>query len=68
MRRLRPGRDIFRVDHIHGQHEDDPQWAVYRVAYGVNGHGFRMSEHSSRDEARAAKKQHEKEYDNANIR
>ena len=57
MRRLRPGRDIFRVEPIHGAHEDDPQWGVYRVSYGLDGKGFRMSEHHSRDEARAAKKQ-----------
>ena len=65
MRRLRPDRDIFRVGPIPGAHEDDPQWGVYRVSFSANGKGFRMSEHRSRDEARAAKKKHEDDYDQA---
>jgi hypothetical protein len=59
-RRLRPGQDIYRV--IICPSDPDRPWYVRRYAYGVDA-GFTVSEHETRDEARAAKKEHERKLD-----
>jgi hypothetical protein len=59
-RRLRPGQDIYRIEKVRNSEED--YWGVVRYSYGVPK-GFAVSDHSSRDEARAAKKEHERKLD-----
>jgi hypothetical protein len=63
IRRLVPGRDIYRVEAILTD-EFGIRWGVFRYSHGVKS-GFRVSEHETRDQARAAKIKHEENYDAA---
>jgi hypothetical protein len=66
IRRLVPGRDIYRVQRIPTSSEggDEQAWGVFRYSHDATC-GFRVSEHDTRDQARAAKIKHEENYDAA---
>lgn len=60
-RRLRPGQDIYRIIKLENV-DTEERWAIFRFTYGLPS-GFQVSEHESRDQARYAKKQHERKLD-----